>query len=79
MRRVAVDFEEAPLSDVLLFLADLTGWTFDASGLGDLEEREVTLRVRDICFGDALQLILAPRGLDLEPAEREKTVRVVAR
>jgi hypothetical protein len=57
-RRVTLDFQETPLSDVINFIQDITGLNLTIASDVDSDQIEVTIRLREVLLEEALGLIL---------------------
>jgi type II secretory pathway component HofQ len=64
-RRVTLEFEDAPLGQVLRSIADYSGYLIVSSG--DLSDLRVTAGVRDVDWQRALNEILTPMRLVARP------------
>ncbi len=64
-KRVTVNFNETPLSEVVPFLSDLSGDNFKVSPKVDAENVKLSFQVRDVSLGDAVAIICRLTGLTL--------------
>ena len=62
-RRISLDVSQASVHDVLRMLADVGRLNLVT---GDDVQGTVTLRLRDVPWGEALDVVLAARGLGME-------------
>ncbi|MBU1147945.1 MAG: hypothetical protein KKD11_06285, partial [Candidatus Omnitrophica bacterium] len=60
---ISVDFKDVELDYVLSFLSDATGVNIIPSGEIDMEEKLVTIKIRDMSLEDALKYILKSQEL----------------
>src|SRR5439155_25304938 len=68
-------FPGSPLSEVVVFLQDITGLNITVSKTVDQEQKKVTLRLKDVILDNALQIIL--QQVDMAKTFKNETLMLV--
>jgi hypothetical protein len=80
--KVTVDFENAPLSDILTNLTLISQVPIELDDaarkkVGDLSKQTLSMKLKDTSVTAAIKLIFQPRGLEVKVADNKKLMVTV--